>query len=62
MLDNCFSVCYYIATTEEKEALTMYEYNHEMQIREMQLIEELGSEKFSIKSILKAVELLSLVR
>lgn len=40
----------------------MYEYNHEMQIREMQLIEELGSEKFSIKSILKAVELLSLVR
>lgn len=35
----------------------MYEYR-----REMQLIEELESEKFSIKAILKAVELLSLVR
>lgn len=35
----------------------MYEYK-----REMQLIEELESEKFSIKAILKAVELLSLIR
>ncbi len=35
----------------------MYEYR-----RGMQLIEELGNEKFSIKAILKAVELLSLVR
>ncbi len=37
----------------------MREYEYE---REMELIEELGNEKFSIKSILKAVELLSLVR
>lgn len=35
----------------------MYEHN-----REMQLIEELENEKFSVKAILKAVELLSLVR
>lgn len=35
----------------------MYEYK-----REMQLIEELENEKFSIKAFLKAVELLSLVR
>lgn len=59
MLDNCFSVCYYIATTEEKEEFMMRDYEYE---REMELIEELGNEKFSIKSILKAVELLSLVR
>ncbi len=35
----------------------MYEHN-----RGMQLIEELENEKFSVKAILKAVELLSLVR
>ena len=59
MLDKWFQVWYYIATTEEKEALMMRDYEYE---REMELIEELGTEKFSIKSILKAVELLSLVR
>lgn len=52
-------MCYYIATTEEKEALMMRDYEYE---REMELIDELGKEKFSIKSILKAVELFSLVR
>lgn len=39
----------------------MYEYKREMYKHEMQLIEELGKEKFSVKAILKAVELLSLV-
>lgn len=37
----------------------MRDYRYE---REMELIDELCNEKFSIKSILKAVELLSLVR
>lgn len=37
----------------------MRDYRYE---REMELIDELGKEKFSIKSILKAVELFSLVR
>lgn len=36
----------------------MYGYKYE---REMELIDELCNEKFSIKSILKAVELFSLV-
>lgn len=41
-----------------KEAVRMFNAKYE---REMQLIKELGNEKFSLKSLLKAVELMTLV-